>query len=156
MLFDDFSIPSKVIYSGDRKVMEVRGLSFADISELVNNHKPDVDKILELWNKFDKDDMPEASMYEAMAQFAIELLNTAPAIITNVVAMCADCVDQIDRIARLPLSIQISAIEGIIYLTSEDFGGMKPMLGKIISLIGQNAPKAISEQLNKATQAQNG
>lgn len=156
MLFEDFSVPSKIIKSNGRNVIEVRGLSFADLSELVNNHKPDVDKIIDLWKSFDREGLPEEVGYEMMAQFAFEILHKAPGIITNVISICADCPEHADKVARLPLSVQVASIEAIIKLTSDDFGGMKPMMGKIMGIIEQNAPEAVMSQLQKAKMAQSG
>lgn len=156
MLFDDFHVPSTVIKSGDNKVLEVRGLSFADISELISNHKPDVDKIMQLWETFDKDSIADGDVYEMITGFAFDLLNDAPIIISTIIAMCADCMDKLDRVARLPLSIQIQSLEAIIQLTADDFGGMVPMLGKIANLVIANVPKAVGEQLSRAQAAMSG
>lgn len=156
MLFDDYHIPSKVITSGDKRVLEVRGLSFADVSELVHNHRADLDTIIKLWGTFDGEDVPEGDITEMMGQFAIEVLHTAPAIVASVISICADCPEQKDRIARLPISILISSIEAIIHLTSDDFGGIMPMAKKIGGMVMANAPKALNAQLQKAQQAKNG
>lgn len=154
MLFEDFHIPSQVVCSGDKKVMEVRGLSFIDISTLINYHKSDLTNLIRLWNDFDKESNDD--IQETISQFTFSLLTEAPGIIANLIATCADSRDNVERIARLPISIQLSAVDAIVHLTSDDFGGMKAMLGKIAEYVVANAPNALKEEVAKAMNQSNG
>lgn len=149
MLYDDFSIPSRTILSAETKVMEVRGLSFADISGLLDHHREDIDRMIALWKGFDSEEMTQRDASSLLSEYGLQLLHNAPGIVANIIAVCADAPDQVDIIARLPVSVQVQAIEAIVDLTSNDFGGVAPMLGKIAGLAVANAPKAIKNQLEK-------
>lgn len=155
MIYEGFSIPTRTIKHNDSPVLEVRGLSFADISELIDHHRDDVDKIIDLWKSFDGDELRDEEFGSLLSKYALELLNSAPGIVANIIATCADCQDKSRWIANLPISIQVRALEEISSLTSEDFGGVKPMLGKIAGLAMANAPKAMRDHLEALKNASN-
>ena len=149
MIYGDFHIPTKTIEHNGTRVMEIRGLSFADISALCNEHRNDLNLVIELWQMFAQENkaaMATNNFVDTFTEYAIQLLTSAPGLIAKVIAVCADDVDAAEVISRMPISVQINAIEAISTLTANDFGGAKEMLGKIMSLISANVPKEVKEQ----------
>lgn len=144
MLYD-FRIPTAQVNYKGTQVMEVRGLAFNDVSYLVNRHRDDLLQLMDLWTQvaddFQRDDIQSSIQQAAVNKdYIIRLIQQAPAIVANAIALAADAIDQVDTIARYPVSIQIEALQVIGKLTADDFGGIKKLIGSIAGLAMANAP----------------
>lgn len=144
-MIHDFTIPTVTVLYKDQPALEVRGLSFNDISFLVHHHREDVNKLFSLWQKFAGKKHFAAIGDAVLIRYGFELLNEAPGILANVIATGADCHDQVARIERLPASLQIDCLRAIGLLTVEDFGGVKKMLEKVWSTLIAYAPEQVRQ-----------
>lgn len=141
----EFFPPTNEIKYDDVSVMSVRGLSLVDVSYLVSRHRADLEKLFELYQSFAKDTGASPLGDAVLIGYGYELLGQAPAILANVIAVAADARDQVEAISRLPSSLQIDALRAICSLTIEDFGGLKPLLAKLMQFVAEVAPASRPE-----------
>ncbi|MGP1665477.1 MAG: phage pre-tape measure protein [Rhodanobacter sp.] len=144
-MLHDFTIPTKTIEYKGSPVLDVRGLSFNDISYLILQHRDDVDKLVTLWDAYSQrggfSEMKEA----VIIQYGFELLREAP-------GMAADAHESFARIAKLPSSVQIDALKAIGNMTIEDFGGAKKMLETLWTTVLAHAPDQVRNSVEPEVQ----
>lgn len=115
----------------------VRGLGVDDLAILVRDYLGDMDKILALYE--DSARSPLSSV--ATAQFVLKLTREAPAAVAQIIAIAADEPSEVDRARRLPLPVQVLALQHIGRLTFEEAGGLKKFLGDLKILIESMIPQ---------------
>lgn len=151
-MLHDFTIPTKTIEYKGSPVLDVRGLSFNDISYLILQHRDDVDKLVTLWDAYSQrggfSEMKEA----VIIQYGFELLREAPGILAHVIAVAADAHESFARIAKLPSSVQIDALKAIGNMTIEDFGGAKKMLETLWTTVLAHAPDQVRNSVEPEVQ----
>lgn len=149
MFNSSFLPPSSEIKYNDDVVMTVRGLSLVDVSYLVSRHRADLEKVFSLYQSFSQADpsiADGAALSDAtIISYGYELLREAPGILANIIAVGADARDQVENIARLPATIQIDALKAVCTLTIEDFGGLKPLVGRLMSFAAEVAPANLTQ-----------
>lgn len=113
---------------------EVGGLSLSDLMVLVSVHR---DRLNELFSEFvTKGENGLSLSEEAGLPFAMALLQMSPAIAAHIIAQ-AEVRDegeepQFDTAARLPVDVQIDALDKIIRLTFQTEGGPKKVLETLV------------------------
>jgi hypothetical protein len=127
-------VTDDVTYPGGK--FAVRGLSLEDFTILIRSHYP---PMLALFEKYVSEAGMERLDVEVggglnlgdMKAVVLDALDTAPALIGDVIA-CASGETENAHIARtLPMGVQIDAIGKIVTLTLEAEGGMEKLLGTI-------------------------
>jgi len=134
----DFIIPTeRVEWGSNGKVgFDVRGLSVQDITILFTTHGASVDKIFSfIEGAHQGDDGFDVK------EFGADLIIKAPQVVAQMIALAADMPDQAVA-ARMPLPVQIRALEQIYKLTIEETGGLTDFLALVLRLI-QSAKQAI-------------
>lgn len=117
----------------------VRGLSLEDLTVLVRAHyKP----LSELFDRY----VGEAAAAAAdevsggqlklgdVSDVVLEVLETAPGLLADVISRAAGEPDQAHMARMLPTSTQIDAIEKVIRLTLEAEGGLEKLVGTVSKL----------------------
>lgn len=111
---------------------QVRGLSPNDIVQLLDIHRPIMEKMFEQFSGTN----PELLMVEtkatediaaAASHMAIGMIEQAPSLVAHVIALAADDVSSYDDYVLLPMGVQIDAIGEIGKLTFESAGGPKKL-----------------------------
>lgn len=150
----DFTIPTETIKYKDQPVLDVRGLSFNDISYLVNQHREDVQKLVALWDSYSKEDVFETTREAVLIQYGFELLTEAPGILAHIIAVSADNADKdtVMMITRLPATVQIDALKAVGKLTIDDFGGVKKMVETLYQTVLANAPDRVRNSVENPDQ----
>ena len=135
MALHDFTVVSEeVSFRGGR--IALRGLALNDVSELVRNHLPELNKLFQL---YDKEETREQALAES-ARFAITIVRETPIMVAKMIALAADEPQSVDIAGRLPLPVQVECIRKIIDLTFEEAGGAKKFLDSVMSLVGGMIP----------------
>lgn len=114
----------------------VRGLALEDFTVLIRTHYLPMVALFEKYvgeaslERLDRDSELGLNLGD-MKSVVLEALDTAPALIGDVIARAADETEN-PHIARLlPMGAQIDAIGKIVKLTLEAEGGMEKMMGTI-------------------------
>jgi hypothetical protein len=133
-LHDFMVVTEEVSFRGGR--FALRGLALNDVSELVRNHLPELNKLFQL---YDNEETRENALAES-ARFAITIVRETPIMVAKMIALAADEPQAVDVAARLPLPVQVECVRKIIELTFEEAGGAKKFLDSVMSLVGGMIP----------------
>lgn len=118
---------AKVELPGDDSFV-VRGLSLNDIAILVQRHGK---RLSELFTQFSQQNELTT---DAVAAFALPLIQTAPEIVAELIACASGDPDDAELAAQLPFPVQIDALEKLARLTFEAGGGPKKLVETVIRL----------------------
>lgn len=111
---------------------DVRGLSLDDVTVLMREHLSDLDQIFELYASTTSQEV----LVGETARYAIKLVQEAPGLVANVIALASDEPHQADRARTLSIPVQVDALEKIFLLTFEEAGGAKKFfesLGRLLT-----------------------
>lgn len=125
-------IPSlKVPFKGGS--FEVRGLSLSDVTVIVSIHREKLNEILGAYTA-SGGNLTTLDAEESLP-FLIDVVQLAPAVVAHIIAQAEVRPDgeppQIAGALRLPVDVQIDAIEKVLKLTFETEGG----LGKVMETV---------------------
>lgn len=125
----DFVIPTTSVVWGQRvkQSLEVRGMSFQDLTLLFTTHGKTVDKIFTM-----VEGMNGNSTFD-MKEFGAELLTQAPQVVATMIALATDMPDQ--AAARMPFPVQVKILEAIYQMTVEEAGGLTDFLDLALRLM---------------------
>lgn len=101
--------------------LEVRGLGLDDVTVLLRNHMPDLDKLFDLYDETQTD----PTKFGETAKYAIKIVSQAPGLVANMIALASDEPDEVEKCRRLPMAAQVKALTAIIKITFEEAGGPK-------------------------------
>lgn len=123
----------------------VRGLSPTEIEVLARNHKATLGALFERF-------MGKASTNSDMTAIIGAIVKDAPELMAHIICLAADEPDAIDSVLKIPVSIQLTALERIAAFTftvEGDLGNLMATalksLGGVNGLLGQ-----VSTMLEKA------
>lgn len=121
----------------------VKGLSLEAISYLVQYHMPDLEAIFEMFQSVGNLDD------ENMRPFVTALVQNAPGLVANVIAVAADEPDNAKEAAMLPAPVQIDTLLKIGDLTFKDIG-LKKSLETVAALLSKAKPEITKLKATKA------
>lgn len=126
---EDIVIPRAAVALPGGKQLMVRGLCADDLALMVSLHLPEITKALELYREKQANVLQTGNLTEFLMTFARDF----PAVVAEVISAAADSPSEAGKeIARkLPVTIQLSAINEITRLTMEDAGGLKNLLAEM-------------------------
>lgn len=124
----------------DGDFIEVRGLGVPDIMQLVEVHS---ETVSDLFDQFTGRD-PNSITIDDLDQVPMALATRCPAIVAHVIALAADAQDQMDVVAKLPIDVQVAALEKIGTLTFGMQGGVKNFV-ETVTRIARGADGLIKE-----------
>lgn len=134
MNLEDFKIPYKEIGLPGGDKLSVRGLCVEDVLALILNHKQ---SLSELFDKYSRDpNVPDFSEGE----FTSGLVNEFPALAAEVIAHACDAPKAADKARKLPLPVQVQAIQAVLLLTFSTVDEAK----KFIELVTETLRKTPS------------
>lgn len=119
-------LPKELIDIPGSEPFAVRGISMADISVLLNQHKALLES---LYRRFTADGAKTSTM-DANAIMR-DLAATAPALVASIICLAAGDGEDVEALlvaASLPLPVQIEALEKILKLTFQREGGVGKFL----------------------------
>lgn len=109
--------------------LAVRGLGLSDISRLVQNYRSDLE------GAFEKVSQAAESAVEDDG-FIAGLLEQAPDLVAEIIALATDQPHKAKDAAKLPLSLQVAILEKAGELTFVGEGGVGKTLEIVINMIG--------------------
>ena len=126
MALKDFVLPTEEVQLPDGSTFAVRGLSLEDITTLISKHGP----VLEQFFRRYADNQDANPMEVGMG-----LIEQAPALVAQIIAIAADEPDAADRVRKFPLTVQQDALEKLGKLTFDASGGPKKFVEAVIRLV---------------------
>lgn len=119
---DDFFIPTETISLGKAN-LTVRGLSYADITKILNKFGiQSVEQLLSKLENFEKLDFGR-------------IINDFPDQVAFIIALAADMSDRVSDIARMPAPAQTRAIIAIYNLTVVEPGGIESFFESVLAML---------------------
>lgn len=143
------SVPRQMVMnSRDEPLADVRGINMADFNIILSRNFDNLDRLMTIWDHYQE--MAKAEDYDAergmqnLTSFFTDVAATAPAVIIDVIALAADATEDedIEAISKWPMHSQVMALMHIYSLTVVDFGGPAKLLGVLMNLLRDHAPKA--------------
>lgn len=129
-------IPYKKVMLGEQAV-EFRGLSFDDITLLLQDYAEDVEKVFALLSdEKDAADIDASAMGERM-------LKEVPALVGKALAVAMDDTDAEAEMKKAPLGFLLMAAEVVFELTTEPAGGAKKFFERLAALMINARPSAL-------------
>lgn len=134
MALKDIQIPKIEVPVGAGSSFAVRGLSTSDLQYLIQQHG---EAMRGMFNEFITGKTTQLSKLE-LGPILKELLNRAPALVQDVIALAADAEDDEDReiVKKLPASSQLTALGGVFTLTLSTDGDMGNGLEALTTMLG--------------------
>lgn len=138
MSLKDLQIPKSDVSLPDGSSFAVRGLSFVDMKTLFAKYGSDMTEFFDLLTASRDGDLN----VEDAGMLAATLLNQAPAMAAEAIAMAADEPDAFGTVLSLPFPVQTDALVVIGRMTFGTEGGVKKFLQTVSVLLGSlRAPK---------------
>lgn len=135
MALSDFTPDTETVVIKRRNkgdfTLELRGLSFHDISRLVKTHFDDLEGLFDIYEQNGGSDLS----YIGIGKFAVALVNDAPGLVAHMIALASGEEGELDKAQSLPLIAQIDAIKAIGRLTFSDVDDIKKSITKAVDLI---------------------
>lgn len=129
MAIADFVLPTMEVQTPDGKtIFAVRGLSLDDVAALVAVHGPVMETF---FTKYQGIDVADA---DSMA-IGMELLGKAPALVANVIAVAADEPKLWTKVLKMPVAIQMDALQKIGKLSFDASGGPGNFFGLVKQMV---------------------
>lgn len=112
----------------------LKGLSTQDFSLLLQRHSVDLEKIFDLYEKGENGgDFSGAGL----AQFVMSLINDAPGLVANTIALSCGEPKAADHITRtFGIALQLKCMKTIGQLTFQEAGGVKKFIESLRELYG--------------------
>ena len=110
----DYELPTEIIRIDDSMSFVVRGISFEDITRLVAKHGPVLTLV---YSRFVELKGDHGLTPEALGGIVTSLVDQFPDVVADVIGIAAEERDQIEKVKRLPIGIQLDAIDKIVRLT---------------------------------------
>lgn len=136
MSLSDFQ-PETITVSHRRITLELRGLSFVDISSLMRTHMNDLETLFDMYEQ-EANNISFGNV--AMARYVTRLVSDAPALVSHIIALAADEPEMVNKAAKLPLTLQLDSLKAIGKLTFEEVGGVKKLLEMLNDLVAEVRP----------------
>lgn len=112
----------------------VRGLGLVDLTVLLRSHYDTASALFDKYVSAAAQTAADAAMPDVgfgqgdVKGVILGVLETAPQMISDAVALAADEPDMAPLVAKLPLISQIAAVEAVVRLTLEAEGGMEKLI----------------------------
>lgn len=129
MALKDLFVPTVTIKTSGGE-FAVRGLSLNDILRLVEKHRASMNTLFQKFVQSGEDLGLENS-----AQMGAVLVESAPDVAAEIIALAADEPDQLETVKSLSFPVQLDTLEQIGRLTFEAAGGPKKVVETVIRVI---------------------
>lgn len=120
--------------------IDVRGLSYPDLAQLVETHRDSATELYERFTGIRKD----AITAEEAGSIALEVVTKMPAVAAHIVALAADVPEDFEIVLRLPLDVLASALETTALLSFAMEGGLKNFL-ETVTRIATGANRLVDD-----------
>jgi hypothetical protein len=140
MALADFQPETREIQAGGGQSFAVKGLALTQITVLIREHFPDLDAILMLFQE-----AGETPTVSSLQTVILSIVSQAPGLAANLIALAAGEGDA-RQAEKLPLGVQIKALQEIGELTFTEVGSVGKLLGAIAALMkNEKAQKVLTK-----------
>jgi hypothetical protein len=125
----------------NKPLMEVRGLNLDDVSVLIRQHLPEIEKLYDLAG------IGQGDVFKRISQdgFMVKIVADMPELASRLIAMAADEPASHQKAKLLPIPVQIIALQAIVRLTFEDIGGPKAFVALLEKVTGRPLPATLTQ-----------
>ncbi|HRJ64404.1 hypothetical protein [uncultured Brevundimonas sp.] len=121
----DYELPTMTVNIDAANSFDVRGIAFEDITRLVNKHGP---VCVMIYTKFQQTKGEIGLRPESVGQLLSMAMGQFPEAVAELIAMAAGEPDMAAKVQRLPIGVQLDAIEKIIALTFSGEADVKKLV----------------------------
>lgn len=134
MALEDYEIATEEVSLPKGKSFSVRGIGLEDVTVLLRKRGPEIRTFFAKYSgsAAGKSGLPSGFS----ADLGMQLLDAAPKLVGEIIACAADEPAMADKAAKLPLNVQLEALEKIAALTFEAEGGPKKFFEAVIRIMG--------------------
>lgn len=143
MSLADFE-PQREVVSFKGGSLTLRGLALDDIAILIRENLTDLDDLLRMY----AEDVDDKIAVAATAQYAVSLVRETPELVARLICLACDEPGLEGKARRLPIPVQINAIQKVIDLTFREAGGVKNFLTSLSNLMADIRPPAAQTGLS--------
>jgi hypothetical protein len=145
----DYELPTLKVTIDANTSFDVRGISFEDITRLVNKHGP---VCVLIYTKFTEAKTKHGLRPETVGQLLTLAMQQFPEAVAELIALSADEPDMTAKVQRLPIGVQLDAIEKVIGLTFSGEADVK----KLVETVTRMAEGVTASLQNLQTASANG
>jgi hypothetical protein len=131
MSLSDYKPPKRKI-EFDGGSFEVRAISLPDVAMLIDLHERTIAAIVTKIRERQNLDFDSA---EIMVNTIMEVVRESPMLAANIISLCADEQDQMQTVLKLPLPVQIDALQQIANVTFTDLASVKKFIADAMRLV---------------------
>jgi len=138
MPISDF-VPAVEVVPFPGGTFTVRAISLPDVAILIDAHEYTITSLVEkvqnrrdVISQYGED---EEAFQKVIADLLTELIRESPIVVANLIAICADEPDQMDRASKLPITVQLEALTQIAKLTFTDLASVKKLVADVIAMV---------------------
>lgn len=114
---------------------EVRGLSFDDFTYLVHKHRQTITAIYAKFVSGELDAVNPMTMDDSSKEAITGLISQTPGFFADLVAAAADDREQSSKVSRLPLRVQLDAIQKTFAITFKSEEDVKKLMGVVTQML---------------------
>lgn len=130
----DILIPYETVEVAPGMGFTVRGLNLADLFAVMREHTP---TLVKLFAEFQSKHTPGRQFTEDMVRGMLqETVMEAPGLVFILIASASDEPALVDKVSKLPLRVQLEALEKVIMLSIKTDGELKKLQEVILRVIG--------------------
>lgn len=118
---------------GGQDPLALRGLSLHDVAAIVRDYKQDITIV---WKQFEGLISGQGVQNLDLSAVITVAMQSAPLLVAQIIATAANEPNEWDIVAKLPITVQLAAIQAVTDLTFEGEGGAKNVLEAVLRLIG--------------------
>lgn len=130
----------------------VRAISLPDVALLIDIHEHVISSLVEkvqnrkeIWENADN----EEAIRDIVVDLATELIRESPILVANLIAICADEQGAMNAASRLPITIQVDALNKIAKLTFTDMASVKKLAADVMSMVRGILPTANPRRMKR-------
>lgn len=120
----------KVLFDGGE--FEVRAVSLSDVAGLISRHQDAVDRVAAILRAQEQFDFTDAQM---TGEILLNVARESPYLVADLISSCADEPEAYEGAFRLPLTVQVDALQKIGEITFADMAALKKFAAGMKNLL---------------------
>lgn len=148
MSLKNYLVPTRDQKLPDGSTFAVRGVTPEDLMILMARHK---ETVIELFQTEIVNTDAQGFTADDINRLGTAIMTKAPHVLAEVIALTSDeGIEVAATVRKLPLSVQILALNDIIELTMTNEGGGKKLMETVLTTISKTVGSLTQERLSKA------
>lgn len=148
MSLKSYLVPTRDQKLPDGSTFAVRGVTPADITMLMMRHK---ETVIMLFQKEIMNTKNPSFTVDDINRLGASVMTNAPIILAELIALASDeGLEVAATVTKLPLSVQVLALNDILELTMTNEGGGKKLVETVLTTIAKVVGSLTQDRLSKA------